>query len=95
MAEGADHLLFLFMLLIPPPLVVRRRRWERSDERRSAWRIVHVVTAFALGHSITLALAGLGLIEAAIATGFGLVHGLAFAALIGELGLDRGALVSP
>jgi hypothetical protein len=123
--EGADHLLFLLMLLIPAPLMAVRGRWTRSDDgRRSAWRIVHVVTAFAIGHSITLALAGFGVIhvpsrpvealiacsilvsaihairpivrggEALIAGGFGLVHGLAFAALIGSLGLDRGALVS-
>src|SRR3954452_1249694 len=55
---GADHLLFLLMLLIPAPLVARRGRWRRSDgPRRSAIRVVHVVSAFALGHSLTLALA--------------------------------------
>ncbi len=32
--------------------------------------------------------------EVLIAGGFGLVHGLAFASLIGELGLDRGSLVT-
>lgn len=108
-AEGADHMLFLLMLLIAA---------------RSVVRVVHVVTAFALGHSITLALAALGLIdvptrlvesvialsvlvsavhavrplvpggEAWIAAGFGLVHGLAFAALVGDLGASGGALVS-
>ncbi len=123
-SEGSDHLLFLMMLLLPAPLMVRGRRWVRSDDpRRSALRIVHVVTAFAIGHSITLALAGLGLIhvperpvealiafsilvaaihvlrplipsgEAVIAVSFGLVHGLAFASLLGELDLERSALV--
>ena len=87
-------------------------------------RVLHVVTAFAIGHSITLALATLGLIhvpgrlveslialsilvsavqvlrplvprgEPIIAAGFGLVHGLAFATLLGDLGLSGGALVS-
>jgi len=123
-SEGSDHLLFLMTLLLPAPLMIRRRRWVRCDDpKRSVIRIVHVVTAFAIGHSITLALAGLGLIhvperpiealialsilvssihairplipegEAVIAAGFGLVHGLAFAALLGDLDLERGALV--
>jgi hypothetical protein len=59
--EGADHLLFLVMLLLPAPLLARRGRWVRTDNlRRSCLRVVHVVTAFAVGHSITLALAALG-----------------------------------
>ena len=122
--EGADHLLFLLMLLLPAPLMIRNHRWVRCDDPwRSVRRIVHVVTAFAVGHSITLALAGAGLIhvpsrpveslialsilvasvhvirplitegEVVFAVGFGLVHGLAFASLLGELDLDRGSLV--
>ncbi|GAA2531555.1 HupE/UreJ family protein [Winogradskya humida] len=123
-AEGADHLLFLIMLLLPAPLLARHRRWTRSDNlRRDCLRVVHVVTAFAVGHSITLALASLGYIsvptrvveslialsilvsgihairplvpggETWIAAGFGLMHGLAFAALLGGLDLGRGSLV--
>jgi hypothetical protein len=123
-SEGADHLLFLLTLLLPAPLMIRGRRWVRCDDpKRSALRIVHVVTAFAIGHSITLALAGLGLIhvpeqpiealialsilvssihalrplipggEALIAASFGLIHGLAFASLLGGLDLERSALV--
>ena len=123
--EGADHLLFLLLLLIPAPLVARGGRWRRRDDARAGViRVVHVVTAFAIGHSITLALATLGLIalparlveslialsilvaavhalrpllphgEALIAVGFGLVHGLAFATLLGDLGLGGGALAS-
>jgi HupE / UreJ protein len=124
-ATGADHLLFLLMLLIPAPLVARAGRWRRRDDaRRSVIRVVHVVTAFAAGHSTTLALAALGLVhlpsqlvesgialsilvsaihalrplvprgETIIAAGFGLVHGLAFATLLGGLGLSGSALVS-
>lgn len=124
-SEGADHLLFLLMLLIPAPLVVRCGRWRRRDDARATViRVVQVVTAFAIGHSITLALATFGLIhlpsrliesmialsilvsavhalrplvpggEAMIAAGFGLVHGLAFATLLADLGLSGGALVS-
>jgi hypothetical protein len=85
---------------------------------------VHVVTAFAVGHSITLALGVLGLVhvptrvvesgialsilvsgvhalrpvvrggEVWIASGFGLMHGLAFAALLGGLDLSRGSLLT-
>ena len=124
-AEGADHLLFLVMLLLPAPLLARRGRWTRADNlRRQCGRIVHVVTAFAVGHSITLALAALGylsaptrLVESLIAVsivvsaahatrplvrngevwigaGFGLLHGLAFASLLGQLNLGRGSLVA-
>jgi hypothetical protein len=58
---GSDHLLFLIMLLLPAPLLVRGRRWVRRDDPgRAARRVVHVVTAFAIGHSITLALGALG-----------------------------------
>ena len=122
--EGADHLLFLLMLLLPAPLVARRGRWTRADDlRRQGLRTVHVVTAFAVGHSVTLALAALGYVhvptavvesliavsilvsgvhalrplvrggEVWIAGGFGLMHGLAFAALLGGLDLGRGSLV--
>jgi hypothetical protein len=132
-AEGTDHLLFLLALLLPAPLVARGRCWEgfagesRSEcprqvpgfagARYSVLRILKVVTAFTVGHSITLALAALGLVsapskaievliafsifvsgahalrpifagrEAAIAAGFGLLHGLAFAATLQNLGL--------
>ena len=85
---------------------------------------MHVVTAFAVGHSITLALGALGYVavptrvveslialsilvsgvhavrplarggEVWIAGGFGLMHGLAFAALLGGLDLGRGSLVT-
>jgi HupE / UreJ protein len=58
---GSDHLLFLIMLLLPAPLLARGRRWVRRDDPgRAAWRVVHVVTAFAIGQSITLALGALG-----------------------------------
>jgi hypothetical protein len=123
--EGADHLLFLLMLLIPAPLVATGGRWRVAPSRRRAiTRILHVVTAFAVGHSLTLALAATGVIdlptrpvetlialsiavsaihairplaargEVLIATGFGLIHGLAFASLITDLGLDRGSLLT-
>jgi hypothetical protein len=119
-AEGTDHLLFLLALLLPAPLMVIGSRWARFvGVRQSLLRILKVVTAFTVGHSITLALAALGVVrvpsrpievliaasifvsaahalrplfpgrEAAIAAFFGLIHGLAFATTLGELGLGR------
>jgi hypothetical protein len=118
--EGTDHLLFLLALLLPAPLIVAGSRWAGCvGVHRSLLRILKVVTAFTIGHSITLALAALGFVhvpsrpievliavsilvsaihalrplfpgkEAGIAAFFGLIHGLAFAATLSELGLGR------
>jgi hypothetical protein len=119
-AQGTDHLLFLLALLLPAPLLARGRRWaEPLSTRESLARILTVVTAFTLGHSLTLALAALGFVsipsqpievliavsilvsalhalrplfpnrEGFIAAFFGLIHGLAFATTLGQLGLGR------
>jgi hypothetical protein len=119
-AEGTDHLLFLLVLLLPAPLLALGSRWAGfAGVRQSLLRILKVVTAFTLGHSLTLALAALGLVrvpsrpievliavsilvsathalrplfpgrEAAIAAFFGLIHGLAFATTLADLGLGR------
>jgi hypothetical protein len=117
-AEGTDHLLFLLTLLLPAPLLVFGARWGGyGSVRHSLLQILKVVSAFTVGHSITLAAAAIGFVrvptrpievliavsilvsavhalrpifpgrEAAIAAFFGLIHGLAFAATLGELGL--------
>jgi hypothetical protein len=119
-AEGTDHLLFLLALLLPAPLLAAGSRWSGfAGARHSLSQILRVVTAFTLGHSITLALAAWGVVhvpsrpievliavsilvsalhawrplfpgrEAAIAAFFGLIHGLAFATTLGQLGLGR------
>ena len=124
-AGGTDHLLFLLALLLPAPLMVLGSRWAGfAGTRHSLLRILKVVTAFTVGHSLTLALAALGLVqvpsrpievliaisilvsavhalrplfpgrEAAIAAFFGLIHGLAFATTLGELGLGKWELVT-
>jgi hypothetical protein len=63
-AEGTDHLLFLLALLLPAPLTAVGSRWAGPVAIRTAlMRILQVVTAFTVGHSLTLALAGLGLIH--------------------------------
>ena len=117
-AEGMDHLLFLLTLLLPAPLIALAGRWSgRATVRHSLKHILGIVTAFTLGHSLTLALSGLGLVslpsrpvevliavsilvsaihavrplfpgrEAIVAASFGLVHGLAFASALNELGV--------
>jgi hypothetical protein len=119
-AEGTDHLLFLLALLLPAPLLACSGRWSRrATVRRSLLQILRIVTAFTLGHSLTLALAAFGLVrlpsrpvealiavsilvsaihairplfpgrEAVIAAFFGLIHGLAFATALSDLGFDH------
>ncbi|QRN95018.1 HupE/UreJ family protein [Archangium violaceum] len=60
-------------------------------------QVVKIVTAFTLGHSMTLVAGAVGPLfsgrEPLIAAGFGLVHGLAFSTVLAELGLDSQALV--
>ena len=116
-AEGTDHLLFLLALLLPAPLLAAGGRWsQRATVKRSLMQILRIVTAFTLGHSLTLALAAFGIVrlpsrpvevliavsilvsaihairplfpgrEAVIAAFFGLIHGLAFASALSELG---------
>ncbi len=53
-ASGTDHLLFLFALLLPVPL---------SSRRESLLRVLRVVTAFTLGHSLTLLLGACGVLR--------------------------------
>jgi hypothetical protein len=60
-AEGTDHLLFLLVLLLPAPLLVAGAKWDSpAGVRRSLLRILGIVTAFTIGHSLTLSLAALG-----------------------------------
>ncbi|GAO40715.1 hypothetical protein SCH01S_51_00460 [Sphingomonas changbaiensis NBRC 104936] len=118
-AEGHDHLLFLIALLLPAPVLTAGRFWNGyGGWRHTVHRLVAVVSAFTVGHSLTLiggAFFGwrlpaqpveVGIAvsilvsaihawrplfpgrEAWIAAGFGLIHGLAFATLIGRFGLD-------
>jgi len=119
-AEGTDHLLFLLALLLPAPLLCHDGRWMGfAGVKHGFIQILKVVTAFTLGHSLTLALAASGVVhvpgrpieiliavsilvsavhaarpvfpgrEAFIAGSFGLIHGLAFASTLAELGLHR------
>ncbi|WP_233454721.1 HupE/UreJ family protein [Hymenobacter negativus] len=61
-AEGTDHLMFLLVLLLPAPLLLTKGgRWGRfGGVRYSLVRLLKVVTAFTLGHSLTLLAGALG-----------------------------------
>ncbi|WP_324679223.1 HupE/UreJ family protein [Hymenobacter sp. GOD-10R] len=60
-AEGTDHLLFLLVLLLPAPLLIVGGRWSKfGGVRYSLGRLMLIVTAFTLGHSLTLLLGALG-----------------------------------
>lgn len=53
--EGYDHLLFLLALLLPAPLLVQGHRWAgRRPSRQAMGKLGWIVTAFTIGHSITL-----------------------------------------
>ncbi|MDX1804798.1 MAG: HupE/UreJ family protein [Alcanivorax sp.] len=123
---GYDHILFLLTLLFPAVLVWKRGGWRPARSMGKALReTLAVVSAFTLTHSISLALATLGLVtlpswlvESGIALtvaiggaanlmprlfprrwlmalAFGLIHGLGFASVLADLGLQGMGLVVP
>ena len=60
-AEGTDHLLFLLALLLPAPLLREGRRWGGyGGARHALLRLATLVTAFTLGHSLTLVIGAFG-----------------------------------
>lgn len=60
-ADGTDHLLFLLVLLLPAPLLVRERRWTGFvGLKRSLVQLLKIVSAFTIGHSLTLLIGALG-----------------------------------
>jgi len=60
-AEGTDHLLFLFMLMLPAPLSAKRGRWAGFvGVKASLSQLIKIVTAFTLGHSLTLIIGAVG-----------------------------------
>jgi hypothetical protein len=60
-AEGTDHLLFLLALLLCAPLQARQGRWVAGKPLRATVRsVVGIISAFTLGHSVSLALAAWG-----------------------------------
>lgn len=63
-AEGTDHILFLLALLLPAPVLAAGARWGGpAPVRQSVANIVGIVTAFTLGHSLTLGLAAMSFVR--------------------------------
>lgn len=54
-AEGHDHLLFLIALLLPAPFLAVGGLWrDRRPIRVTLWQLTKIVSAFTVGHSLTL-----------------------------------------
>ena len=61
---GYDHILFLLTLLFPAVLIWRQGAWQPKESMREALlTTLGIVTAFTVTHSLTLALASLGLVN--------------------------------
>ena len=61
---GLDHMLFLFVLLLTAVLLPYGIGWEPVPRVRDAFfNTVKIITIFTISHSITLALAALGLVN--------------------------------
>jgi hypothetical protein len=60
-ASGTDHLIFLFTLVLVAPIAAVSGRWAaQRSTRDTLLALARVVSAFTLGHSLTLALGALG-----------------------------------
>jgi hypothetical protein len=61
--EGKDHILFLISLLLVAPFFVENKKWKLLQNKKYAIkRVVKIVTAFTIGHSIMLILGAIQLI---------------------------------
>ncbi|SEO62085.1 HupE/UreJ family protein [Mucilaginibacter sp. OK283] len=59
--EGTDHLLFLIVLLLPSMLLPVKKHWGGFGGVKCSLRnLLKIVTAFTIGHSVTLLLGALG-----------------------------------
>lgn len=59
--EGTDHLLFLLVLLLPATLLVNGKQWRNfGGTRYSLARLLKIITAFTVGHSVTLLIGSFG-----------------------------------
>lgn len=56
-AEGTDHILFVLTLLFPAMLAADARRWGKfAGLKPSVVHLLRIITAFTIGHSLTLML---------------------------------------
>ena len=63
-SEGTDHLLFLLVLLLAAPLLVSGQKWGNFGGTRYAFmRLLKIITAFTIGHSITLLVGAVGILR--------------------------------
>ena len=59
--EGTDHLLFLLVLWLPATLLLNGKQWGGfGGSQYSLSRLFKIVTAFTIGHSVTLLAGALG-----------------------------------
>lgn len=63
-SEGTDHLLFLLTLLLAAPLLVSGQKWGSFGGTRYAFtRLFKIITAFTIGHSLTLLAGAVGVLR--------------------------------
>ena len=63
-AEGTDHLLFLLVLLLPAPLIAHGKRWGNfGGFKRGLVQLLKIVSAFTVGHSLTLLIGAIGIVR--------------------------------
>ena len=56
-SEGTDHILFILTLLLPAMLLSENKRWGKFIGNKSSLiNLLKIVTAFTIGHSLTLLL---------------------------------------
>ena len=54
---GTDHILFILTLLLPAMLLAKKKRWtEFVGTKNSLLNLLKIITAFTIGHSLTLLL---------------------------------------
>ena len=62
--NGTDHLLFIITLLLPACLLVSNKKWTvYGGLKYSVVRLLKIITAFTIGHSITLLIGVLGFVK--------------------------------
>lgn len=62
--EGTDHLLFILTLLLPACLLVNNQKWAGyGGLKNSIFKLIKIVTAFTIGHSMTLLIGAFNIFE--------------------------------